>query len=193
MGLLNSTGPDDADLTPQPGIDQLPALIGRVRDAGLPVTFTVTGTPRPLPQGIGLTAYRVVQEALTNTVKHAVGASAHVTVAHERDALRVEVTDTGGTPGRSADTGNGRGLLGLRERITVYGGSLETERRLTGGFRVLAVIPLTGSGLTGGDLTGGVTGGGLTGPLSPIDPPNPTDPRNPTDPPKPTDPLRERV
>jgi signal transduction histidine kinase len=146
MGLLNSTAPDEAELAPQPGVDQLDTLVGRVRDAGLPVTLAVTGTPRPLPHGVGLAAYRVVQEALTNTFKHAVGASAHVTVTHGPETLRLEITDTGGTPGKSADTGNGRGLLGLRERLAVYGGSLEAGRRLTGGFRVLAVIPLAGIG-----------------------------------------------
>jgi signal transduction histidine kinase len=144
MGLLSAgaTAADDGELMPQPGVDQLDTLVGRVRDAGLPVTLAVTGTPRPLPPGIALAAYRVVQEALTNTVKHAAGASAHVAVTHEPTALRLEITDTGGTPGRTADTGNGRGLLGLHERLAVYGGTLEAEQQPDGGFRVLAVIPL---------------------------------------------------
>jgi signal transduction histidine kinase len=95
-----------------------------------------------MPPGIGLTAYRVVQEALTNTVKHASGAHATVSVEYAPDRLRVEVSDTGGPPGPGAATGNGRGLLGLRERLSVYDGTLHTGRRLTGGYGVEALIPL---------------------------------------------------
>ncbi|MFI1469361.1 sensor histidine kinase [Streptomyces wuyuanensis] len=131
-----------AELAPQPGLDQLEKLVGRVRDIGLPVDLTVTGLPRPLPPGLELAAYRVVQEALTNTVKHASGSTAAVTVAYGPDRLRVEVTDTGGHPGAGAATGNGRGLIGLRERLAVYDGTLNTGRRLTGGYRVEALIPL---------------------------------------------------
>lgn len=152
MGLLTMAGegaPDDGsgqpagvELAPQPGLDQLDALVGRVRDAGLPVGLTVTGPSREIPPGIGLAAYRVVQEALTNTVKHASGATAAVTVEYGPERLRVEVTDTGGRPGRDAGSGNGRGLIGLRERLAVYDGTLHTARRLTGGYRVEALIPL---------------------------------------------------
>ncbi|MEV6162864.1 histidine kinase [Streptomyces sp. NPDC052052] len=131
-----------AELAPQPGLDQLETLVGRVRDAGLPVELTVTGPPRPLPPGLELAAYRVVQEALTNTVKHACGATAAVTVEYGQDRLRVDVTDTGGSPGVGAPSGNGRGLIGLRERLAVYGGTLNTGRRLTRGYRVEALIPL---------------------------------------------------
>ncbi|MER5893851.1 histidine kinase [Streptomyces sp. NPDC001876] len=154
MGLLTMDSEDegtggDADiagaaveLAPQPGLDQLETLIGRVRDTGLRVDLTMTGPPRPLPPGVELAAYRVVQEALTNTVKHASGAMAAVTVEYRPDHLRVEVTDTGGRPGAGATTGNGRGLIGLSERLAVYDGTLETGRRLTGGYRVEALIPL---------------------------------------------------
>ncbi|MEU0184899.1 histidine kinase [Streptomyces sp. NPDC006207] len=131
-----------AELAPQPGLDQLESLVGRVRDTGLPVDLTVTGPPRPLPPGLELAAYRVVQEALTNTVKHAFGATAAVTVEYGPDRLRVEVTDTGGHPGAGAPTGNGRGLIGLRERLAVHDGTLTTGRRMTGGYRVEALIPL---------------------------------------------------
>ncbi|MFE3719141.1 sensor histidine kinase [Streptomyces cyaneofuscatus] len=152
MGLLTMAdegegrdeGADLADTTavpaPQPGLDQLEALVGRVRDTGLPVGLTVTGSPRPLPPGVELAAYRVVQEALTNTVKHASGSAAAVTVEYGQERLRVEVTDTGGHPG--AGPGSGRGLIGLRERLAVYDGILNTGRRLTGGYRVEALIPL---------------------------------------------------
>ncbi|MFD5326847.1 sensor histidine kinase [Streptomyces sp. NPDC127092] len=131
-----------AELAPQPGLGQLEKLVGRVRDTGLPVDLTVTGPPRPLPPGLELAAYRVVQEALTNTVKHASGATAAVTVEYGPDRLRVEITDTGGHPNADATTGNGRGLIGLRERLAVYDGTLNTGRRLTGGYRVEALIPL---------------------------------------------------
>ncbi|MFJ8981531.1 sensor histidine kinase [Streptomyces sp. NPDC102282] len=150
MGLLTMS--DESEVTglegpgavpdPQPGLDQLESLAGRVRDTGLPVELTVTGPPRPLPPGVELAAYRVVQEALTNTVKHAAGATAAVTVDYGPDQLRVEVTDTGGHAGAGAAAGNGRGLIGLRERLTVYDGTLDTGRRPTGGYRVEALIPL---------------------------------------------------
>ncbi|MFD9502320.1 sensor histidine kinase [Streptomyces sp. NPDC060035] len=130
----------EAELAPQPGLNQLETLVGRVRDTGLPVDLTVAGPPRPLPPGLELAAYRVVQEALTNTVKHASGATAAVTVEYGPEQLRVEVTDTGGHPGATA--GSGRGLIGLRERLAVHDGTLNTGRRLTGGYRVEALIPL---------------------------------------------------
>ena len=147
MGLLtmDSDGPDPAgaaDLVPQPGLDRLDALVQRVRDTGVPVELTVTGTPRPLPSGVELAAYRVVQEALTNTVKHAAGAAATVLVEYRADRLQVEVTDTGGTTAATTTTGNRRGLIGLRERLAVYGGTLHTRPRISGGFRLTAQIPL---------------------------------------------------
>ncbi|MFI6941521.1 sensor histidine kinase [Streptomyces sp. NPDC050418] len=151
MGLLTmesepgESAPGDGtppELAPQPDLDRLDALVDRVRNSGVPVTLTTTGTPRDVPPGIGLAAYRVVQEALTNTVKHASGASARVTVAYDEEALRLEITDTGGTPAPSAASGNGHGLLGLRERLALYGGTLRAGRRLTGGYRVTAEVPL---------------------------------------------------
>ncbi|WUD50987.1 histidine kinase [Streptomyces europaeiscabiei] len=132
----------DTELAPQPGLDQLPALTSRVRASGVPVELTVTGTPSPLSPGAGLAAYRVVQEALTNTVKHAAGARVRVTVDHTPTEVRLEVTDTGGTRTSAAASGTGRGLLGLRERLAVHGGTLRTGPRPTGGYRVQAVIPL---------------------------------------------------
>ncbi|MFJ8770480.1 sensor histidine kinase [Streptomyces clavifer] len=154
MGLLTmgsegkgeGLGADEAGsagaLAPQPGLEQLEALVGRVQDAGLSVDLTVNGPPCPLLPGVELAAYRVVQEALTNTVKHATGATAAVTVEYGPGLLRVEVTDTGGQPNVGA--GNGRGLIGLRERLAVYDGTLNTGRCLTGGYRVEALIPLEG-------------------------------------------------
>ncbi len=143
MGLLtmDEEGTDPA-LVPQPGLDRLESLVQRVRDTGVTVELSTTGQPRPVPPGVELAAYRVVQEALTNTVKHAGGAPATVLVDYGPNQLRVEVTDTGGTPGVTASAGNGRGLIGLRERLAVYGGSLHAGIRLTGGYRVTALIPL---------------------------------------------------
>jgi signal transduction histidine kinase len=88
-----------------------------------------------------LAAYRVVQEALTNTMKHAIGAEVRIAIDYAAHTLRVEVTDTGGAAAPSARTGNGRGLIGLRERIAVYGGTLETGKLPAGGYQVRATIP----------------------------------------------------
>jgi signal transduction histidine kinase len=150
MGLLTTDaegpgGDPSADLTPQPGLNRLETLVAGVRQSGMAVELTVTGRPRPVPPGVELAAYRVVQEALTNTVKHASGASAEVILEYSADQLRVEVADTGGRPSASASTGNGRGLIGLRERLAVYGGTLHTGPRPRGGFRVTALVPLEAS------------------------------------------------
>ncbi|WEO99097.1 histidine kinase [Streptomyces sp. FXJ1.172] len=162
LGLLapaqdgTDTGPaPDADrastpLAPQPGLDRLGPLVDRISFAGLPVEVRVSGDPRPLPQGIDVTAYRIIQEALTNALRHGDGGKAEVSVRYADHALRVEIVDTGpsvftgsgpAAPRPAAD-GTGRGLLGLRERVAVYGGDLDARRRLGGGFRVRARIPL---------------------------------------------------
>ncbi|WP_308432463.1 MULTISPECIES: sensor histidine kinase [Streptomyces] len=153
MGLLTMAAADgpaataddpatDVDLAPQPGLDRLEELADRVRGTGVPVEVAVRGTPTVLPAGVDLTAYRVAQEALTNAVKHAAGASVSVTVEYAPGELRVEVTDTGGQPRPSAAPGSGRGLLGLRERLAIYGGTLQAGGRPRGGYRVRAVIPV---------------------------------------------------
>ncbi|MGW2718314.1 sensor histidine kinase [Streptomyces sp. NPDC001492] len=147
MGLLTMAddGPDhatEADLAPQPGLGQVPALIDRLRETGVPVELAVTGTPLPLPAGADLAAYRVVQEALTNTVKHAAGARVRIAVDHADGAVHIDVSDTGGTSEALAGPGAGRGLIGLRERLAVYGGTLKAGEHPTGGFRVHAVIPV---------------------------------------------------
>ncbi|WP_246148610.1 sensor histidine kinase, partial [Nonomuraea turkmeniaca] len=145
MGLLAGPGGERLDgpsdgLEPQPGLDQLDALVERVRAAGVPVSVEVS-PPGPLPPGIELAAYRVVQEALTNTIKHAAGAAASVTIGHDGDWLQIEVTDTGGARTAGPRTGNGRGLIGLRERLAVYGGTLDAGRMAGGGFRIKARVP----------------------------------------------------
>ncbi|MET7744321.1 histidine kinase [Streptomyces sp. NPDC005385] len=146
MGLL--AGPDTgtagspADgLEPQPGLGQLDALAERVRAAGTPVALTVSLPPEPLPPGVELTAYRVVQEALTNTIKHAAGAEATVVIVFAGSWLEIAVSDTGAVRNPPAVDGNGRGLIGLRERLALYGGELAAGPTLTGGYRVTARIP----------------------------------------------------
>lgn len=146
MGLIaaSGTGPSESTgdaLEPQPGLDQLDALVERVRAAGLPVTVALSPPPEPLPPGVDLTAYRVVQEALTNTMKHAAGSTASVTIGHADGWLEIEIADTGGARGTHAQNGNGRGLIGLRERLAVYGGTLVAGRRIGGGYKIEARVP----------------------------------------------------
>jgi signal transduction histidine kinase len=140
LGLL-TTSDDQPALEPQPGLDQLQPLIDRMSQAGLPVDVHVEGVPQPLPPGLDLTAYRIVQEALTNVLKYAHGAKTSVVLKFAEDQLQLEVVDTGGAVRDSAD-GSGRGLIGMRERVTMYGGDLEVGPRAGGGFRVLARLPL---------------------------------------------------
>ena len=148
MGLL--AGPESAraasgadGLEPQPGLDQLDSLIKRVREAGIPVSVEASPPPGPLPPGVELAAYRVVQEALTNTIKHAAGAAASVTIGHNGDWLEIEVTDTGGRQATRAVDGQGRGLIGLRERLALYDGTLEAGPRSGGGYQIKARLPWT--------------------------------------------------
>jgi signal transduction histidine kinase len=131
-----------AELAPQPGLAQIGVLAGRIRDTGVSVEMIVSGSPVPVPPGVDLAGYRVVQEALTNTVKHAVGAAVTITVDRRPDELRIEVADTGGTRAAAMAAGNGLGLIGLRERLALYGGTLDAGRRISGGYRVSAVIPV---------------------------------------------------
>jgi signal transduction histidine kinase len=157
LGLLatSADGDDEDDLAPQPSLDRLSALVDRFAFAGLPVEVRISGEPRPLPAGIDVTAYRIVQEALTNALKHAKATSAEVVVRYAEHSLRVEVLNSGpsglarsGLPPSpkttGPGTGAGRGLLGLRERVGVYGGDFDARRRLGGGYRVRARIPLSG-------------------------------------------------
>ena len=136
------TGP--ATLRPQPRLGELNTLIGRVSAAGLPVELEVSGSPRPLPPGADLAAYRVVQEGLTNVLRHAGQATASVSVCWD-DVLEITVSDDGsGCPaGQNGAPGHGRGLLGLRERLALYGGELAAGPRPDGGWRVRAVLPLS--------------------------------------------------
>ncbi|MBU2666053.1 two-component sensor histidine kinase [Actinoplanes bogorensis] len=141
MGLLAEPEPD-GPADPQPGIEALPALIARVRDAGVPVHFAVRGEERPVSPGIGLTAYRVVQEALTNMVRHAPGADADVLVEYRSAELHVGVSNTSGELPAGDGPVGGRGLVGLQHRVALYGGTLFAASRREGGFQVDALIPL---------------------------------------------------
>lgn len=142
MGLLAAPDQDRPDgLEPQPGLAQLDALVARVRAAGTPVSVRVSLPPEPLPPGVGLAAYRVVQEALTNTIKHARGAQASVAIGYTDACLEIEITDTGGAKDSPPVRSNGRGHMGLRERLAVYGGELTAGPTPTDGYRVTARIP----------------------------------------------------
>jgi signal transduction histidine kinase len=138
LGLLRR-GDRELALVPQPSMARLEQLLGRVREAGLPVELEVEGHPRPLPPGLDLSAYRIVQEALTNTLKHAGGARAWVTVRYGDQALELEIVDDG----HSANGANGgHGLAGMRERVRLFGGEVEAGSRAGGGFAVRARLPL---------------------------------------------------
>jgi signal transduction histidine kinase len=137
-------GPERPSLTPQPGIRALPALIERVEAAGVPVALHVDGPQIGLSPGLDLSAYRIVQEALTNTLKHAGHARAEVRVRYAPDALELTITDDGGdnctTDGLSEK--GGRGLIGMRERVALFGGSIRVGARPQGGWEVCARVPL---------------------------------------------------
>ena len=139
VGMLRS---DSADpLTPQPGLDDLSTLVAQVREAGLPVDLRVEGERRDLPVGIELSAYRIVQEALTNALKHAGDARATVHVRYGADSLELEIVDDG--PGAPAPVASGgHGLAGMRERVALYGGRLDAGRRPSGGFSVRVLLPI---------------------------------------------------
>ncbi|MFI7642984.1 sensor histidine kinase [Nonomuraea sp. NPDC049400] len=148
MGLLAGPESEGAEgsangLEPQPGLDQLDSLIQRVRAAGVPVSVEISPPPGPVPPGVDLAVYRVVQEALTNTIKHAAGAAASVTIGHRGDWLEIEITDTGGRQTTRAGDGQGRGLIGLRERLALYGGALQAGPQTDGGYRIKARVPWT--------------------------------------------------
>jgi signal transduction histidine kinase len=133
--------PDD-DLAPAPSLHDVPELVARLRENGLPVELVVDGDVRDLPPGIELSAYRIVQEALTNVVKHAGGAPAVVGLVYRPEALEISVRDEGASESASELSG-GHGLVGMRERVAMYGGRVEAGRVDTGGFAVRVLLPVT--------------------------------------------------
>jgi signal transduction histidine kinase len=146
LGVLRDSQEDDG-LAPQPGISDLAALADSVRAAGVPVSLTIHDDHGELPEAVGVSAYRIIQEALTNVLKHAGPAHADVTVGCAGGAVMIEVTDDGpGTPAGGADPAGvhlgGQGLAGMRERVAVFGGELQAGSRPGGGFAVRARLPL---------------------------------------------------
>jgi signal transduction histidine kinase len=137
--LLGAVRADDGKV-PQPGLGRLPALLDQVRAAGLDVDVETEGEQRQLPLGIDLSAYRIVQEALTNTLKHAAASHAQVVLRYSDDELAVDVVDDGRGATQNGDAGHG--LIGMRERVALYDGDLTAGPRAEGGFCVSARFPL---------------------------------------------------
>ncbi len=138
LGVLEA----DPGREPAATLDALDVLVARTREAGLPVTLQVRGTRRPLPPGAEQAVYRVVQESLTNAIKHAGAATTRVELTWSKDALELRVADAGDGGPRLELAGAGHGLIGMRERIRVHGGELEAGPRAGGGFEVVARLPL---------------------------------------------------
>jgi signal transduction histidine kinase len=140
VGVLRR--PDEAPaLAPQPSLEHLDQLLANTREAGLPVELRIEGTPKQLPPGVDTTAYRIVQEALTNAVKHAQADRAEVVVRYANGAVELIVSDDG--CGDGDGDGSGHGLVGMRERVSAYGGELEAGPKTDGGFRLRATLPVT--------------------------------------------------
>ncbi|HWG56472.1 MAG TPA: sensor histidine kinase [Gaiellaceae bacterium] len=139
LGILRRDD-EQAELEPQPGLRTLSELVEQVREAGLPVELRVEGDRVDLPPGVDLSAYRIVQEALTNTLKHAGPARAWVAVRYGEDEVEVEVANDG----RSEANGDGQGLVGMRERVALCGGALEAGPRVGGGYAISARLPVAG-------------------------------------------------
>jgi signal transduction histidine kinase len=130
-------------LEPRPGLAHLGALVAQVREAGLPVELVTEGPQVELPPGVDLSAYRIVQEGLTNALKHAGPARARVVVRYDKDELELEISDDGqGAGSRVGEGGSGHGLIGIRERVAVYGGELQAGRRPEGGYLLKARLPV---------------------------------------------------
>jgi signal transduction histidine kinase len=142
LGALRDDG-EDAELSPQPGLAGLDALAAEVGRAGLPVRLLVEGEAFPLPRAIDLSAYRIVQEGLTNALKHASAAQADVTVRYGSRGVQLEVRDDGAGP--AASDGLGHGLVGIRERVKIYGGEMSAGAAPGGGFVLSARLPVEGA------------------------------------------------
>jgi signal transduction histidine kinase len=139
LGAMRHDG-QDIELTPQPGLDSLDALAEEVRQAGLPVRLHVEGAAFPLSRAIDLSAYRIIQEGLTNSLKHARASCVDVTVRYESERLQIEVRDNG--VGTASSDGLGHGLIGIRERVKIYGGEMTAGPALGGGFILSARLPI---------------------------------------------------
>jgi signal transduction histidine kinase len=135
---------EEAELSPQPGLGSIDSLLKEVGAAGLPVAMHVEGEPFPLPRAIDLSAYRIVQEGLTNALKHARASNADVTVRYGADSLDIEVRDNG--YGASTSDSLGHGLVGVRERVKIYGGEMTAGAAADGGFVLSTRLPVSGDG-----------------------------------------------
>jgi signal transduction histidine kinase len=142
LGVLRDPD-EESGLAPQPGTGELDTLAASVRAAGLPVNLHIDGNLAALPATVDVSVYRIVQEALTNVLKHAGPARAEVTIGNEQDTVTIEVTDNGTGQHDNGSTGGGHGLAGMRERAAVFGGELAAGPRPGGGFAVLARLPLS--------------------------------------------------
>jgi signal transduction histidine kinase len=140
LGAMRRDG-EDVEFTPQPGLDGLDALLEQIGRAGLPVELHVDGEPFPLPRGVELSAYRIVQEGLTNALKHARATDADVTVRYRPEELEIEVRDNG--LGTATSDGLGHGLVGVRERVKIYGGEMSAGTATEGGFVLSTRLPVT--------------------------------------------------
>jgi signal transduction histidine kinase len=146
LGLLSDQNVD-TPLSPQPGVTDIPALIEHVSEAGVAVELSVEGQPRVISDGVALAAYRIVQEALTNVLKHARGASSRVVLRWSDGVLELEIVDHGPPQnGANRDASAGRGLAGMRERAAMYGGTLEADPGPDRGYLVRARLPLGAGG-----------------------------------------------
>lgn len=143
LEVMRVHGADGPELVPQPGLDDVPALVADVEKAGVPVRLSVEGEVRPLPPGVDLSAYRIVQEALTNVLKHATGATADVMIQYRPDHVELMIQNRAGAAAKSGlrGTGAGHGLVGMRERVALFGGRLMAGPH-EGGYRVEAVLPV---------------------------------------------------
>jgi signal transduction histidine kinase len=141
LGLLHPAA-GTAEPDPPPTLDQLPSLIARTERAGLQVRLSIAGSPAELPSGMELNAFRIVQEALTNALKHARATRAEVELTYGTESLQVRVTDDGrGLGSDTSSAGAGRGLIGMRERAALHGGDLRVATGPDGGVEVLAILP----------------------------------------------------
>jgi signal transduction histidine kinase len=145
LGILRSGAGERADRAPQPGLADLATLADGLRRSGIAVDWRVEGEPQPLPRSLDLSAYRIVQEALTNSLKHSRGARAQVVVRYAEGSLGLEISDSGGARNGHApvptSTVGGHGIVGMRERVALFGGEL-TALPTPDGFRVSATLPL---------------------------------------------------
>jgi signal transduction histidine kinase len=145
LGAMRNAA-DGAEFEPQPGLDRLDVLLREIRRAGLPVELHVAGEPSRLPAAIDLSAYRIVQEGLTNALKHARASRASVHIGYAADELRIQVSDDGAGAAAATGDGLGHGLVGVRERVKLFGGEMTADASNGGGFRLTTSLPLNGSG-----------------------------------------------